>query len=293
MSMTVLPPAVPPLKTQLLKWVGNKQRFAHEIASFFPPLESGTYFEPFLGSAAVLGTIAPKKAIGSDAFKPLMGIWQTLKSDPELLINWYETRWKRFNQSKDGKKIYEEIKASFNEDPNPADFLFLTRSCYGGVVRFRKLDGYMSTPMGPHDPITPESFRKRVEIWYPRIKGTKFMNIDYKEAFEMARAGDVIYCDPPYVDSQGILYGAQSFRLGNLMDSIQEAKSKGVYVALSIDGSKRSDTHQIDIELPKDLFEVEASVNIGRSMLKRFQSLGETLEGEVVQDRLLLTHSPI
>ena len=108
----------------------------------------------------------------------------------------------------------------------------------------------------------------------------------------MAKAGDVVYCDPPSVDSQAILYGAQSFRLTNLMESIQDAKSKGVFVALSIDGSKRSDTHQIDIELPEDLFEVEASVNIGRSMLKRFQSLGETLEGEVVQDRLLLTHIP-
>jgi len=27
---------VAPFKTQLLKWIGNKQRFAHNIASFFP-----------------------------------------------------------------------------------------------------------------------------------------------------------------------------------------------------------------------------------------------------------------
>ena len=28
--------SVAPFHTQLLKWIGNKQRFAHEIASYFP-----------------------------------------------------------------------------------------------------------------------------------------------------------------------------------------------------------------------------------------------------------------
>ena len=36
---------VPPFKTQLLKWIGNKQRFAHEIVSYFPAT-FGTYHEP-------------------------------------------------------------------------------------------------------------------------------------------------------------------------------------------------------------------------------------------------------
>src|SRR5579863_4341144 len=62
-------------KKQLLKWIGNKQRFAHEIVSFFPS-DYGTYFEPFLGSAAVLGTLEPKRAVGSDVFQPLIEIWQ-------------------------------------------------------------------------------------------------------------------------------------------------------------------------------------------------------------------------
>ena len=41
---------------QLLKWVGNKQRMASEIIRFFPD-NYATYFEPFLGSGAVLGTL--------------------------------------------------------------------------------------------------------------------------------------------------------------------------------------------------------------------------------------------
>ena len=285
-------PQVSPHKVQLLKWVGNKQRFAHEIASFFPDLGNGTYIEPFLGSAAVLGTIAPKKGLGSDSYAPLMDIWKTLKSDPETLIDWYSSRWNRYNNSKSPVKVYEDLKKSFNSEANAADFLFLTRSCYGGVIRFRKADGYMSTPMGPHSPITPESFRKRVEIWAPRVKGSRFETLDYREAFSLAKKGDVIYCDPPYSDSQGILYGAQDFRLKDLFTEIDRAKSKGVFVALSIDGTKKSSSKEIELNIPDELFEMQGLVNVGRSMLKRFQSFGQTLEGEVVHDRILLTRNP-
>ena len=121
---------VAPFGIQLLKWVGNKQRFAHEIASFFPP-EYGTYFEPFLGSGAVLGTLAPSKAMASYSLPPLVKIWQILQPDPTLLKVWYAARWDAMMQG-DKTAEYERVKASYNANPNGADLLFLCRSCYGG-----------------------------------------------------------------------------------------------------------------------------------------------------------------
>jgi DNA adenine methylase len=73
-----------PFNCQLLKWMGNKQRFAHEIVAYFP-VGFGVYFEPFLGSGAVLGTLAPEKVVASDVFRPLMEIWHTLHANPTLL----------------------------------------------------------------------------------------------------------------------------------------------------------------------------------------------------------------
>lgn len=278
---------VEPFRTQLLKWVGNKQRFAHEIISYFPQ-EIGTYYEPFLGSGAVLATLSPSAAIASDAFKPLINIFQILQKSPDVLKAWYAERWAKIRYA--GKEaVYEDVKASYNESPNAADLLFISRTCYGGVIRFRKVDGYISTPVGVHDPISPESFSHRVDIWRERTNGTKFLHMDYKEAMKMAQAGDFIYCDPPYTHSQAILYGAQSFSLESLFSSIAECKARGVYVALSIDGTKKSGDLVCDLPVPEDLFEREVFVNIGRSMLKRFQMNGETLEDEVVKDRLMLT----
>ncbi len=284
---------IQPFRTQLLKWVGNKQKMAHLIASELPPLRSGgTYFEPFLGSGAVLGTLQPSKALGSDGFGPLVGIWECLRSDPALLVEWYRERYERYSSAHDRVTAYEEIKASYNSEPNSADLVFLARSCYGGVVRFRKADGYMSTPCGVHQPIRPESFKDRVRIWHERTRGAVFRHLDFREAFNLVSEGDVVYCDPPYVDTQAILYGAQDFRLADLLVEIAAAKDRGAFVALSIDGSKKSGKHNVLLDIPEDLFEAELAVTVGRSMLRRFQKEGESLEDEVVKDRLLLTYDP-
>ncbi len=151
-----LPVCGTPFRTQLLKWIGNKQKQADAIIAYFPK-RFGTYYEPFLGSGGVLGVLSPERAIGSDSFGPLVEIWQTLREDKELLKRQYADRYTLM--AKLGKKeAYGSILARYNARPNGADLLFLCRACYGGVVRFRKADGYMSTPCGGHGPRAPETF---------------------------------------------------------------------------------------------------------------------------------------
>jgi len=114
--------------------------------------------------------------------------------------------------------------------------------------------------------------------------------LHYEEAMTIAKPGDLIYCDPPYRHSQGILYQGQKFNFGHLLGIIEKCKKIGIYVALSIDGTKKSGSLICDLPIPKKLFEREIFVNCGHSMLKRFQMEGRTLENEVVADRLLLTY---
>ena len=40
----------------LLKWIGNKQRFAETIISYMPE-QFNDYYEPFLGSGAVMAQL--------------------------------------------------------------------------------------------------------------------------------------------------------------------------------------------------------------------------------------------
>jgi DNA adenine methylase len=289
MQLTIDPEVVTytPPRTQLLKWIGNKQRFAAEISTYFPS-RFGRFLEPFLGSGAITATVAPEHGIGSDTFAPLIEIWSALVEQPRTLVNWYADRHGLIRNL--GKEeAYRRVREAYNAGPNGADLLFLSRACYGGVVRFRKADGHMSTPCGAHEPISPDSFNERVVEWGQRMRHVRFIHQDYRETFAMAKDGDLIYCDPPYSYSQTILYGAQDFRLDELMQEIGRAKERGARIALSIDGHKRSGKLACDLDIPEGLFEREVYINCGRSMLRRFQMEGDTLENEVVADRLLLS----
>lgn len=272
-------------KGQLLKWVGNKYRYAHTITSFFPT-RYNKYIEPFVGTGAVLATLAPKRGIAGDILAPLIEIWSLLQNEPYTLIKYYAEVISWFNQ--DRKKTYSEILQRYNASPNGLDLLVLSRTCYGGVVRFTR-EGTMSTPIGPHKPMEPETFASLVMEWKERVKNTSFFNQPFADTISMATEGDLVYCDPPYIDSQSILYGAQRFDFDELIEQIQRCKTKGIKVALSIDGKKKSGSKTIELKVPPQLFEREVYLNGGSSMLKRFQNEGREMIGEDVHERLLLT----
>lgn len=126
----------------------------------------------------------------------------------------------------------------------------------------------------------PAKFFERVDEWAGRVKHSEFIHCDYRDTMKLAERGDVVYCDPPYVDSQKILYGAQSFKLSELFLEIEKCRSRGVHVALSIDGSKKLGDKLCELAIPQDLFKREELVNCGRSMLKRFQMSGLSLENQ-------------
>lgn len=270
----------------LFKYIGSKYRSAEKIASYFPK-RFKTYYEPFAGSLAVLGAIKPSSSVAGDIVKPLIDLWILAQRQPDKLLSSYEKNYNLY--IKDRQTVYENIKESFNKNNNPYDFLFISRTCYGGVIRFRK-DGYLSTPIGCHHPISPESLAQRMKVWSSIISNTCFFHSSFEDTIEKAGSGDLIYCDPPYSDTQKILYGAQSFSLNDLFQCLQKAKSRGAYIVLSIDGTKKSGSKKISFEFPDNLFFNNNYLSLGGSMLKRFSCEGLDMVDEFVSDRLLLSY---
>ena len=108
----------------------------------------------------------------------------------------------------------------------------------------------MSTPKGPHNPIKPSVFANRVTLWSNLIQKADFHTESFEEAMVKPQHGDVVYCDPPYTHSQSIIYGAQNFNINILWDKIAECKERGVYVMLSINGSRESKKKDISTDIP-------------------------------------------
>ncbi len=283
MQLSLLPRTRP--KGQLLKWVGNKYKYAHTITAYFPD-DYRRYYEPFLGIGTILATLAPEKAIAGDINTELIEFWKLVQTDSDSLESYYRDTIERFNKNR--QVVYNEIKAKYNANPNPYDLMIISRTCYGGVMRFTR-EGSISTPIGPHKPIAPETFEARLYEWQKRVQYTRFVNQSFSKTMKSAGEGDIVYCDPPYIDTQAILYGAQDFSFSELVEMIAECKSNGAKVALSIDGTKKSGTKRIPVDWPKSLFEREVLLDCGSSMLRRFQNGGSAMVGEGVHDRLLLT----
>lgn len=280
----------------LLKWIGNKQRFASTIVANMPTTFNN-YYEPFLGSGAVLAELLMQDdtslyphfdhAYGSDILPFLIEIFRSIKDNPNEIVEYYAKEISAYYESPE--KQYEIIRDRFNKNHNAFDFCLLSRTCYSGVIRFRKADGYMSTPKGPHNPIKPSVFANRVALWSNLIQKVDFHTESFEEAMVKPQYGDVVYCDPPYTHSQSIIYGAQDFSINVLWDKIAECKKRGAYVMLSINGSRESKKKDISIDIPAGLFERELTVNCGTSMIDRLQNSGKDMIDEVVHDKLLLT----
>ena len=280
----------------LLKWIGNKQRFAETIISYMPP-SFNNYYEPFLGSGAVLAELLQadatmlfphiKHAYGSDILPFLVDIFNITKDCPLVIAEYYKKEISEYYQNP--MKKYEEIRDRFNKEHNPYDFVLLSRTCYSGVIRFRKADGYMSTPRGPHKPISPETFEKRVTQWHTLLQKATLTCESYTESMKRPTEGDVVYCDPPYTHSQSIIYGAQDFDINTLWKMIAECKDRGAKVILSINGLRNSKKTNISVTPPSGLFERELLVNCGTSMIDRLQNNGKEMKDKNVDDLLFLT----
>lgn len=280
----------------LLKWIGNKQRFASTIISYLPDTFEN-YYEPFLGSGAVLAELLMQDstkmfphfehAYCSDVLPFLIDIFNSVKSNPDGIIEYYSKEITAYYSNPETQ--YEVIRDRFNQNHNAYDFCLLSRTCYSGVIRFRKDDGYMSTPRGPHKPISPATFEKRVDLWSDLVQKAEFSVESFETAMSKPQYGDIVYCDPPYTHSQSIIYGAQEFDVERLWDKIAECKSRGAHVMLSINGTRESRKKDISLDVPEGLFEREILVNCGTSMIDRLQNAGKGMTDEVVHDKLMLT----
>jgi DNA adenine methylase len=270
---------------QLLKWVGNKFRYAEIIAAHLPA-ELGTYYEPFVGTGAVLATLAPKRGIAGDSLPMLIDLLRLVQDGPKRLVAHYAACREEIVTR--GREAYEEVKDRYNAEPSPNDLLVISRTCYGGVMRFTRA-GKISTPMGPHRPMPAEKLARYMSEWQARLRGTAFVSQDFADTMALAGNGDTIYCDPPYLHGQSILYGAQDFQLRKLWTAVAEAVERGVRIAVSVDGHRQSGEKAIELGVPDGLFARELLIDRGGCMLRRFQLAGLDMASERVADRLLLS----
>lgn len=215
----------------VIKWSGSKRSQSSQIIKFLPE-NFHTYYEPFLGGGSMLYAINPQKAICGDICEPLIALWNEIKNQPEELGEAYRTRWERLQN--EGYLVYYEIRDAFNKDKAPEDLLFLSRTCVNGLIRFNANGDFNNSLHHTRPGIDPDMLKKIIIDWSAHIQGTQFLSKDYVETTEAAKAGDLVYLDPPYFHTKGRYYGTIDYEV--FLSYLEDLNKRGIKYILSFDG---------------------------------------------------------
>lgn len=184
----------------VLKWAGGKRKLAARIAAKLPD-RIGTYYEPFLGSAAVFFHLAAtdrfERAILADCNGALMDVYQALRQDVNRLLGVLQE--KRFRAL--GERAYYAVRAL---DPSALDrferaarTIYLNKTGYNGLYRQNR-SGQFNVPFGRYKnpTIYNEASLRTAAL---ALRRAELVVGDFESIVESARRGDAVYFDPPYV----------------------------------------------------------------------------------------------
>lgn len=252
-----------------VKWTGSKRLVAREIADLLP--DDGTYYEPFVGSGAVLYAANPSNAVAGDRCEPLVELWRLVRDDPERLAQYYRRAWHRLRD--EGEDAYYDIREQFNDDRDPRKLLFLTRTSVNGLVRFNDDGEFNASLHLSRDGMRPTDLAGVLSEWSRRLNGVDFRADDYADTLAGATAGDVVFLDPPYFNADTLYYG--EFDVDRFLDELKRLRDAGVRYALTLDGT--AGDHEYAAEVPEWAYEERRSLETGTSPYRKVVG-GETAD---------------
>ena len=220
--------------TPFVKWVGGKREILPALLPHVPK-SFGTYFEPFVGGAAMFFRLTPRRAVLGDSNDRLIRAYRGVKTDVDRVIA-------LLSSYPHTKKFYLELRTKEIDAGTDADvaawLIYLNKTGYNGLYRVNSKNIF-NVPYG--------DYRKPNICDEPTLRacsraltGTTVRHADFETVTAGAVEGDLVYFDPPYVprsiSSYFTSYTASGFgpaEQERLRDVALRLKRRGVHVLLS------------------------------------------------------------
>jgi DNA adenine methylase len=202
-----------PALKPILKWAGGKRQLLPELRRFYPA-SFKTYFEPFLGSAAVFLDLHERLVLTtgarlSDSSLDLVGCYAAVRNAVEEVID--ELQRLADGHARDGTRHYYDVRdRRFNPARRERDsdgeypptlaamLIYLNRTGYNGLFRLNGR-GDFNVPAGRYErPVICDAENLRRVAVALRSSNVAVRAEPYTAALARARAGDFVYLDPPY-----------------------------------------------------------------------------------------------
>jgi DNA adenine methylase len=222
----------------ILKWAGGKRSLVPRILSELPE-QIETYYEPFVGGAAVFLALAEakrfKRAVITDKNPQLINLYLVVRDDLGKLLKKLEDL-----QDRTSETDYYEIRAARPKSKieRAAYLVYLNKTGYNGLYRVNSKGGF-NVPYGRY---------KRPRIYDPErlgevsrcLQDVEIRVADFEESCLAAKRGDAVYLDPPYLPlsktASFSAYHAEAFGLPEherLAKAFGKLKKRGVAAVLS------------------------------------------------------------
>lgn len=177
-----------------LKWAGGKYGLIEPITRLLPG--GNKLIEPFVGAGSVFLNTDYSRYLLNDINQDLITLYRTVKRKPVGFIKDARTFFTAQNNT---EQTYYAMREQFNASTDGYQrsllFLYLNRHGYNGLCRYNSSGGF-NVPFGQYrKPYFPEA---ELEHFAEKAKRATFTCLSFEDVFRRARAGDVMYCDPPY-----------------------------------------------------------------------------------------------
>lgn len=221
----------------ILKWAGGKTQLLPVIRERMPE-NYNHYFEPFVGSGALIFDMQPEHATINDFNPQLTNLYNNLKNHPVELTARINELFDEFNEANNKSEHYYRTRDRFNERIDNDDIetsallVFINKACFNGLYRLNS-KGKFNVPFAQKTRLTAPV--QNIGELSEYLQNVDIHNGDFADICQNAQEGDFVYFDPPYYntfeDYQAGGFGEDAqVRLANLFNELTE---RGVYCMLS------------------------------------------------------------
>ncbi|HEY4157262.1 MAG TPA: DNA adenine methylase [Polyangiaceae bacterium] len=199
--MQIRPEAKP-----VLKWAGGKRQLLVEILGQIArlgPKKIGTYYEPFVGGAAVFFALSNEQRFEharlSDRNGDLIGVYTELRDNVDQVIAELEKLRKLGHSEETYYDVRKDVQAArpAKGPGRAARIIYLNKTGYNGLYRVNR-SGEFNVPFGRYkQPRILDPVRLRAAA--DALQGVELVVEDFEQACRRAKRGDFVYFDPPYL----------------------------------------------------------------------------------------------
>lgn len=188
-----------------LNYTGGKFKLLSTIMPVFPK-DIDTFVDLFAGGFNVGINVTAQRYICNDHISYLIELYQYFKDiDIDELLEKISTRIKEFDLTLTNSDGYNELREVYNEEKDILDLFILTCFSFNHQIRFNNNHKF-NCPFGKerssYNPKIEENlikFCKQLKKNNIVFSDKDFLNVD----LSMLGSNDLVYCDPPYLISNG------------------------------------------------------------------------------------------